>query len=385
MQLRNPRDLVRIESHDVYLGSPTRLDIYSAGGQMFLARGATVYRADTVEKLQTEGFKLGQSHGAAKHPQEPVFLRIGDIADKLFKFERALVTGQDVGVFSLKFRALAQELIRCCDQDADAALAQSYLNYHHPYSVLHHILVAVVVSVLTKVFGWSGTDRMSLVAAALTHDLGALPMRHSLGQSAPLDATQKSLVHQHPTTGTQLLTQFGVTDALWLQAVQEHHECVDGSGYPNGIVVGLQSASTLMTVADGFAAMMRPRPYRERILGEAIIRDLRKYVLTRYAPAPIEAIATHIGVYHAGSIVRLANDEMAVVTRHRPDRPLAPDVLVLADARDRPYDKPHPADSTAPEFAITAALAPEVCLRFQTKVNQSWCVPHTSSEFPYQQ
>jgi hypothetical protein len=42
MQLRNLRDLVRIESHDVYLGSPTRLDIYSAGGQMFLARGATV-------------------------------------------------------------------------------------------------------------------------------------------------------------------------------------------------------------------------------------------------------------------------------------------------------------------------------------------------------
>ena len=128
---------------------------------------------------------------------------------------------------------------------------------------------------LTKVFGWSGTDRMSLVAAALTHDLGALPLRDSLGQSAPLDATQKSLLHQHPTTGIQLLTQFGVTDALWLQAVQDHHEHIDGSGYP--------------------------------------------------------------------------------------------------------------VDSAAPEFAITAALAPEVCLRFQTKVNQSWCAPHSSSEFPYPQ
>ena len=39
-------------------------------------------------------------------------------------------------------------------------------------------------------------------------------------------------------------------------------------------------------------------------------------------------------------------------------------------------------DSTAPEFAITTALAPEVCLRFETKVTQSWCAPTPHQNFP---
>lgn len=366
------RHLVRIDPQDVRLGSPTRLDIYGANGQLFLGRGATVYRADTVERLQDEGFKLKDQFSGVRQKQVPVFLRIGDIADKLVEFETALAAGVGISSFGFKFRALAQALIQCCDEDADAALAQSYLNYHHPYSVLHHILVAIVVSILSKVRGWSDADRISLVAAALTHDLGALAMREGLANTVTLNDEQKDFVRGHPAAGLQLLTRFGVTDALWLQAVHEHHEYVDGSGYPNGIAIGVHSASSLMNVADGFAAMMRPRPYRDRRLGNAIIEDLRKHAGTRYASAQIDAIATYIGPYHAGSIVRLANNDMAVVTRHRPDQPLAPELLVLADYGDRPMDQPYAVDSTEPEFAITAALQPEICLRFRSMVNKSW-------------
>ncbi len=368
------RELVKIDPQDIRLGSPTRQDIYSAEGQLFLGRFATVYRMETVERLQIEGYKLKSDNKriSANRLQAQVFSRIGDIADKLVEFENALTKGQTVGNFTLKFQTLAKAVIQCCEEDPDAALAQSYLDYHHPYSVLHHILVAVVVSVISSDLGWSDSERVSLVAAALTHDLGTLPMRHELASSEHLDAAKLLFVRAHPEAGVQLLTQMGVTDPLWLEAIRDHHEHIDGSGYPKGVKVDQYSVASMMSVADGFAAMMRPRPYRDRILGVAILADLCRHVGTRYALAPIEAIERLIGPYHAGSIVRLANGEMAVVTRHLPEQPVTPELLLIASVGDQPMDKPYAIDSTAPEYAITSALQPEVSLRFRGMVNKSW-------------
>ena len=368
------RDLIKIDPQDIRLGAPTRQDIYSADGQLFLGRFATVYRLETVERLQEEGYKLkpdGKQAGANR-TQAQVFSRIGDIADKLVEFERVLAAGQSVGSFTLKFQTLAKAVIQCCKDDPDAALAQSYLDYHHPYSVLHHILVAVVVCVISPDLGWNEAERVSLVAAALTHDLGTLAMRHELASTEKLDEAKLQFVHAHPEAGVHILMEMGVTDPLWLEVIRDHHEHLDGSGYPKGIKVDPYSAASMMSVADGFAAMMRPRPYRNRVLGAAILADLYRYVGTRYVLAPIETISRYIGSYHAGSIVRLANGEMAVVTRHRPEQPETPELLLIAAEGDQPMDKPYAIDSSAPEYAITAALQPEVSLRFRSMVNKSW-------------
>lgn len=383
MRQRSPTNLVPIAPQDVRLGLPTHLDIYRASGQMFLVRGTAVERSDTLARLHAEGFKLAHPGYSNAALQKPVNQHIVDIANKLLLFERDLQAGRPLGAISLKFRAMAQDVIRCCDEDADAALARLYLDYHYPYSVLHHLLVAVVISVLTRTLGWIGSTRMSLVAAALTHDLGALPLRHAVDACATMNEEQAQKMQQHPNASMQLLAHHGVNDAVWLQAVREHHECIDGSGYPCGIAVAPDSGPSLMAVADSFASMLRPRPYRERKLGPSILQDLRQHQHTRYAPAPIDAIATHIGDYHAGSIVRLVNGDMAVVTHHRPRQPQTPAMLVLADHRNQPYDTPYAVDSGRADFAIVTALEPELCRRFHTKVCQSWAAPPAAPDFSY--
>lgn len=365
--------LVPVDSHDVRVGVPTRVDIFSEDGQLLLGRGSTVNRADSVERLQDSGYK------AAATPQnrnprlsEPVFQRVGALADQLTVVESTLMGGQGLPSFSFKLQALAKALIQCCDDDANAALAQSYLDHHHSYSVLHHVLVAMVVSVLSLARGWSPADRISLVAAALSHDIGAMAIRQALGQVASLDEEQRKAVREHPDLGVRMLGELGVRDVLWLEAVQDHHEHMDGSGYPRGILLGSETAGALMAVADGFAAMVRPRPYRDRKLGSAILDDLRLHADTWYGSSQVEAVAACFGTYHAGSIVRLANGDMAVVSRHRPDRPEHPELLLIASSADQPMEKPCAIDSTDPEFSIVSALHPEVSMRFRSMVIKSW-------------
>lgn len=240
---------------------PTRVDVFDAEGQLLLARGSTVYREDSVERLQEAGFKWATAaQGKGPRRPEPVFQRMDALADTVTEMERVLLQGQGLPSFTFKVQALAQTVIACCDEDHSAALAQAYLDHHHPYSVLHHVLVGIVVATLSRTEGWSDADRLSLVAAALSHDIGALSMRQVLGQAASLDEEQRKAVREHPDQGVRMLEELGVRDALWRQAVQDHHEHIDGSGYPQGLCLDGNAAGALMAVADGFAAMLRPRP-----------------------------------------------------------------------------------------------------------------------------
>jgi HD-GYP domain-containing protein (c-di-GMP phosphodiesterase class II) len=192
------------------VGLPTRVDIFDVHGQLLLARGSTVYREDSAERLQQAGFKIvATTQGKGMRRHEPVFQRMEVLADTMTDMERVLLQDQGLPSFTFKAQALAQTLIACCDEDHHAALAQAYLDQHHPYSVLHHVLVGVVVAVLARSEGWSDADRISLVAAALSHDLGALALRQALGQAASLDEEQRTLVREHPDRGVQMLDGLG--------------------------------------------------------------------------------------------------------------------------------------------------------------------------------
>lgn len=365
--------LVPVDPLDVRVGLPTRVDIFDVHGQLLLARGSTVYREDSAERLQQAGFKIvATTQGKGMRRHEPVFQRMEVLADTMTDMERVLLQDQGLPSFTFKVQALAQTLIACCDEDHHAALAQAYLDQHHPYSVLHHVLVGVVVAVLSRSEGWSDADRISLVAAALSHDLGALALRQALGQAASLDEEQRTLVREHPDRGVQMLHGLGVRDALWLRAVQDHHERMDGSGYPQGLCLDGNAAGALMAVADGYAAMLRPRPYRERKLSLSVLDDLRQHAGTWYDTRKVQAIADCFGTYHAGSIVRLASGHMAVVTRHVPERPEQPDMMLIAVGGDHPMERPSPIDAADPDHAIVAALQPEISLRFRSMVNKCW-------------
>ena len=79
-------------------------------------------------------------------------------------------------------------------------------------------------------------ERATLVAAALTSDIGMREIQQALfEQTAPLSSEQKAIVSAHPNRSCELLQAAGVEDKRWLQAIEQHHERVDGTGYPKGL------------------------------------------------------------------------------------------------------------------------------------------------------
>lgn len=138
-----------------------------------------------------------------------------------------------------------------------------------PYTTGHQQAVARLAVAIGGKLGLAEQRLIGLKLGALVHDIGKLGVPVDvLTQPGPLDAEQITMVRAHPMLGVRIL---GDTEYPWpvRAIVGQHHERIDGSGYPDGLdAVDIALEAQIVAVADVFDAVCNDRPYR-RGLGAA--------------------------------------------------------------------------------------------------------------------
>ncbi|MEL0584455.1 MAG: HD domain-containing phosphohydrolase [Candidatus Thiodiazotropha sp. (ex. Lucinoma kazani)] len=127
---------------------------------------------------------------------------------------------------------------------------QSIDRYHH---MLRVALVALYIAAQLR---WSSDERHILATAGVFHDLGEMHLEPSLfDRSKPLTLAQRRQIYSHPTIAYLFLREFPAYHPRISFAVHQHHERLDGSGYPKGLigddvmsVARLLGAAELLTV-----------------------------------------------------------------------------------------------------------------------------------------
>ena len=146
------------------------------------------------------------------------------------------------------------------------------MEWRDPYTAGHQKKVALLSQAIAKKLGWSEEKIRGLYLAALVHDMGKIATpAEILTKPSMLTETEMTLIKEHPKTGYDILKDIPFTWPI-AQAVYQHHERLDGSGYPNGISGdAIISEARILAVADTIEAMTSHRPYRPGLgLGKAI-------------------------------------------------------------------------------------------------------------------
>ncbi|HSH62359.1 MAG TPA: HD-GYP domain-containing protein, partial [Acidimicrobiales bacterium] len=107
-------------------------------------------------------------------------------------------------------------------------------------------------------------DRERLRWAALLHDVGKLhtPPR-ILNKPGPLTPEEWKVLHRHPEDGARITASLRDWLGLWADAIEQHHERWDGSGYPKGLSgTEISLGGPHLAVADAYEVMTSPRPYQ---------------------------------------------------------------------------------------------------------------------------
>jgi response regulator RpfG family c-di-GMP phosphodiesterase len=174
--------------------------------------------------------------------------------------------------------------------DVIKALAAA-IDAKDPYTEGHSQRVSDFAVSIGRHLELDGETLHQVRIGSLLHDMGKIGIPDRiLVKPGTLSPDEFQIMKQHPTIGANILTQVGKLRAE-LPALAEHHERLDGSGYPLGLKgEQISQMGRIVSVADVFDAMTSDRPYREGMPVDEVMDYLYQYVDVQYDRRCLDAL-----------------------------------------------------------------------------------------------
>jgi putative nucleotidyltransferase with HDIG domain len=159
-----------------------------------------------------------------------------------------------------------------------------------PYTASHQVETAKIVQGMAVAMGLQMERAKNAYYAALLHDVGKLTVPNVLlTKPGTIGAEEFALIKTHCLVGKSILDEFELPEGVRLACFQ-HHERLDGSGYPNGLSgEGICLEARMVAVADVFESMTSDRPYRKRHTADEAFEEIEGNCGRLYDPAVVLA------------------------------------------------------------------------------------------------
>lgn len=209
--------------------------------------------------------------------------------------------------------------------------------------VYHHgVRVALYLVALGRHLGFPKRELSWLGQIGMLADVGKTKIPRSLLEKPGLlSASEFALVKEHVNLSLHILGSGPALPVEVMQGIGQHHERIDGSGYPNQLKGdNISIYGKMAAIADSFAALITPRPYARASAPQDALMNLYEWSGTSFHEPLVEQFVQAIGVFPVGSLVELRSGEVAVVLAHNRVRRLEPRVLILSMPDKTPLEKP---------------------------------------------
>ncbi|MCA2961238.1 MAG: HD domain-containing protein [Silvanigrellales bacterium] len=246
--LRELTDLTRVGIQDLFIDESQRRN-YDRYLRLHL-------ETPEIDRNEEPRFRIRKVQDIGQHLVESCFL--SDIDQQV------------VG----KLEGVANELVLCLKEDPKSVHHIQSLAEYDLYTYVHSVGVGTLTTAVAMKMGISDPEELKTYAmGGILHDVGKklVPLQ-VLNKPGPLLPEEWEMMKAHPTTGFELLKALDLPKEV-LEIVASHHEKIDGSGYPDGLMgneipVHVQVA----TIADIFNALTTTRCYhRKRSRFEALM------------------------------------------------------------------------------------------------------------------
>ncbi len=226
-----------------------------------------------------------------------------------------VVVGEMVGTFV----SLSDTVMHLMDSDdKDQELSYHFLN------------VSVLSLLLGHALRLPEAQLNTLGAGALMHDLGKLRIEKKYWRKPRevMNKYERELFELHPKYGVEVAANAGVRDKEILSVIGQHHERMDGFGYPEGLkgreVHLLTKIATIANIFDNLCNHYDPA---QRFSPYAALQLMFKKYDTIIDMGLFSLFVKRLGVYPPGTIVVLTNEVVAKVMAVNPNHPLTPIVM----------------------------------------------------------
>jgi putative nucleotidyltransferase with HDIG domain len=247
----------------------------------------------------------------------------------------------------------------------DALTSLTRLKQFDEYTFFHSVNTSVLALSVGKHLGYDRTSLLQLGTGTLLHDIGKtqIPIE-ILNKPGRYEADEFEIMKQHALRGAEILSNTtGLTD-IFLKPALEHHERVNGTGYPHQrSKADLSQFGLIAAIVDIYDAVTSDRCYHKGKTPHDTLQLLYKLGTQGHVDGElVQQFVQVVGVYPVGSCVSLNTGETAIVKQFNHHAPIRPLVVLITDEaghqRSAPVDLDLAAQLRRPERTITLTLDP---------------------------
>ena len=264
--------------------------------------------------------------------------RASDLLDKLVKDIRL---GQSFEVERVE--EIVDDMVDSIVRNPDAAMWIARLREEDISTYGHGLQVSVYLTAFGRHLGFPKQQLAKLAQIGMLLDIGKIKLpRYLLEKQGRLTTEEYEEAKRHVAHGIEILTATPNVDPEVLEGIEQHHERMNGSGYPSGFVgeeIGIYGR--MAGIVDTFAALTNHRPYAAAASSYEALRSISGWAGDFFHEPLVQQFVSSVGVFPVGSLIELSTGEVAIVVAHNKVRRLKPRVLVVTGPDKT--KSPHPA------------------------------------------
>jgi HD-GYP domain-containing protein (c-di-GMP phosphodiesterase class II) len=340
-----------VATHLLQPGAKLGKSIYRSNGSVLLAEGKELTAA-MIHRLQS----LGVTQVYVKDPRTDDILIEDVVSDETRtravkvvydtftemiearKWSRMLTNNR----LGREFRRVFEDILYDLQSNRQVMLNLTQIHTTDHYLYSHSVNVGIYSAVLGMSLGLNRDQLLDLGIGAILHDIGKTMIRQEvLFKPGKLTDEEYEHIKEHSMLGYQILKEQPDIPLLSAHCALQHHERLDGSGYPRGLKgEEIHLYGQIVGVADVYDALTSNRVYRKAFLPHEALEKL--FTATgQFDDVLIAKFRDHVALYPIGMMVRLNTGVQAVVVDINSKFPQRPILRVIQDEQGRditPYE-----------------------------------------------
>lgn len=325
--------------------------IYNDKGRILLSSGIPITKRmiSTLENLHVTYVYIEDSRTSDIHTpsmiSEPVRKEAMETIVSTFNEMKDLTLSKKfmLDQSSKKFRELIQNIITDMKNNEEVASLLTDIYIHDNYVFTHSLNVTVYALSIGLKLGLSSKELETLGLGGIMHDIGKMLIpKEILHKPGKLTSEEFKMMKSHTTKGYDLLRNMHTIPMLVAHCAFQHHERLNGSGYPRGLKKDdIHLFGKILAVADVFDACTSHRVYRNAMLPHEGLEILYSGSDSLFDREIIEAFRKSVAIYPNGLTLELSDGSKGIVVGQNKDMTERPIVRIIekdGDRLDTPFD-----------------------------------------------